>query len=208
MDWRGEPYDRALPQSLPMGILKALGFVLYPRPLGLGAMGRKSVVMLPRRIQGAAHIEVGSDVIVQPHAWIAAIDRWNATAYTPRVVIGDHVRIGRHAMITSIDEVCIGEGCLLSEQVFISDHVHGTVPGAIAPTRQPLASPGPVRIGRHCFIGIRACIMGGVTLGDHCVVGANSVVTRSFPPGSVVAGAPARLLKTLDIPKEGAARAV
>jgi acetyltransferase-like isoleucine patch superfamily enzyme len=204
----GGPYDRALPPTLSMGILKTLGFVIYPRPIGIRGMGRSSVVMLPRRIQGAAHIEVGSDVVVQPHAWIAAIDCWGETAYTPRVVIGDHVRIGRHAMITAIDEVRIGEGCLLSEQVFISDHVHGTAPGAVPPTRQPLASPGPVSIGRHCFIGIRACIMGGVTLGDHCVVGANSVVTRSFPPGSVVAGAPARLLKTLDIPQESAAHAV
>jgi acetyltransferase-like isoleucine patch superfamily enzyme len=41
--------------------------------------------------------------------------------------------------------------------------------------------------------------MSGVTLGDYCVVGANSVVTRSFPAGSVIAGAPARLLRTLPI---------
>jgi acetyltransferase-like isoleucine patch superfamily enzyme len=191
-----------------MGILKTLGFALYPRPFGIRALGRRSAVMLPRRIQGARHIEIGSDVIVQPHAWIAAIGRWGDAAYAPRVVIGDHVRVGRHAMITAIEEVHIGEGCLLSEQVFVSDHAHGTAPGAIPPTRQALTALGPVRIGRHCFIGIRACIMGGVTLGDHCVVGANSVVTHSFPAGSVVAGAPARLLKTLDIPQEALPHAV
>jgi acetyltransferase-like isoleucine patch superfamily enzyme len=43
--------------------------------------------------------------------------------------------------------------------------------------------------------------MGGVNLGDYCVVGANSVVTHSFPAGSVIAGAPARLVKTLDTPQ-------
>jgi len=37
--------------------------------------------------------------------------------------------------------------------------------------------------------------MSGVTLGEHCVVGANSVVTRSFPAGSMVAGCPAKLVK-------------
>jgi acetyltransferase-like isoleucine patch superfamily enzyme len=37
--------------------------------------------------------------------------------------------------------------------------------------------------------------MSGVVLGDHCVVGANSVVTRSFLPYSMIGGVPARLLK-------------
>jgi acetyltransferase-like isoleucine patch superfamily enzyme len=183
-----------------MSLLQSLGFLLYPRPRGIAALGKRSVVMLPRRIEGARDLQVGADTIVQPHGWIAAFRRFGDQAYTPRIAIGDHVRIGRHCMITAIEDVRIGDGCLLSEHVFISDHAHGTVPGPVPPTRQPLQRRGPVRIGRHCFIGIRACILGGVTLGDHCVVGANSVVTRSFPAGSVVAGAPARLLKTLDLP--------
>lgn len=184
-----------------MNLLKKIALAVYPRPLGIGAFGSRSMVMLPRRVQGAGGIRIGSNVIIQAHAWIAAFGRWGDARYTPRIEIGDHARIGRHLMITAIDEVRIGEGCLLSESVFISDHTHGAVPGDIPPTHQPLVPGGPVRIGRHCFIGIRACILGGVTLGDYCVVGANSVVTRSFPAGSVLAGAPARLLKTLDLPK-------
>lgn len=184
-----------------MNLLKTFAFALYPRPIGIAALGSRSVVMLPRRVQGASRVEIGSDVIVQPHAWIAAIERFGDCVYAPRIRIADHVRIGQHAMITAIEAVEIGEGCLLSEQVFMSDHVHGTTPGAVPPTRQPLEGRGPVRIGRHCFIGIRACIMGGVTLGDYCVVGANSVVTRSFPSGSVLAGTPARLVKTQYIPQ-------
>jgi acetyltransferase-like isoleucine patch superfamily enzyme len=184
-----------------MNLLKTIAFTLYPRPWGIGALGSRSVVMLPRRVQGARGIRIGSDVVIQSHSWIGAFHGWGEATYTPSIVVADHARIGRHAMITAVEEVSIGEGCLLSEHVFISDHTHGAVPGAVPPTRQPLSRRGPVRIGRHCFIGIRACIMGGVTLGDYCVVGANSVVTRSFPAGSVVAGAPARLLKTLDLPQ-------
>jgi acetyltransferase-like isoleucine patch superfamily enzyme len=51
------------------------------------------------------------------------------------------------------------------------------------------------RIGRNCFIGGRSLILPGVTIGDGCIVGAGSVVTRSVPPGCVVAGNPAKIVQ-------------
>lgn len=51
------------------------------------------------------------------------------------------------------------------------------------------------RIGQNCFIGGRSLILPGVEIGDHCVVGAGSVVTKSVPPHSLVAGNPARILR-------------
>ena len=47
-------------------------------------------------------------------------------------------------------------------------------------------------IGAGCYVGARAIILGGVSIGDHSIVAANSVVTKSFPPHSVVAGVPAK----------------
>ena len=52
------------------------------------------------------------------------------------------------------------------------------------------------RIGADCFVGGRALILPGVTVGDGCVIGAGSVVTRDVPPGSVVAGNPAKVLRS------------
>ncbi len=52
------------------------------------------------------------------------------------------------------------------------------------------------RIGRNCFIGGSSLILPGVEIGDNSVVGAGAVVTKSVPPRSVVAGNPARILRS------------
>ncbi|HEU4776177.1 MAG TPA: acyltransferase [Telluria sp.] len=56
----------------------------------------------------------------------------------------------------------------------------------------------PIRIGNNVYIGINCTILPGVTIGDNVIIGAGAVVTRDIPSGSVAAGIPARVIKTLD----------
>lgn len=113
------------------------------------------------------------------------------------LAIGERVHLGPHCTLSALREVVIGDDCLIAERVSIRDHDHG-----IADPARPYAEQGytvaPVRIGRNVWIGGGVTILKGVSLGDNCVVGANAVVTRSFPANSVIAGVPARLLRTLD----------
>ena len=51
-------------------------------------------------------------------------------------------------------------------------------------------------IGRQCFIGARSIVLPGVRIGDGCIVGAGSVVTKSIPPHSIVAGNPAKIIRS------------
>lgn len=52
------------------------------------------------------------------------------------------------------------------------------------------------RIGENCFIGGCSLILPGIEIGDNCVVGAGSVVTKSVPARSIVAGNPARVIRS------------
>lgn len=51
-------------------------------------------------------------------------------------------------------------------------------------------------IGKNCFIGAYSIIMPGVRIGDECIVGSGSVVTTDVPSRSIVAGNPARVIRS------------
>jgi UDP-2-acetamido-3-amino-2,3-dideoxy-glucuronate N-acetyltransferase len=56
----------------------------------------------------------------------------------------------------------------------------------------------PTVVKAGASIGSNATILCGVTIGEHAIVGAGSVVTKDVPPDAVVAGVPARLIRTLN----------
>jgi Hexapeptide repeat of succinyl-transferase len=65
-----------------------------------------------------------------------------------------------------------------------------------SPTRAtPASSSSPVKLRRLARIGANATILPGVTIGEGALVDAGSVVARDVPPGAVVAGNPARVIK-------------
>lgn len=57
---------------------------------------------------------------------------------------------------------------------------------------------GEIRVGDNVFIGKGVVILPSVVIGNNCIVGAHSVVTRSVPDGSIVAGNPARIVSTTE----------
>lgn len=57
---------------------------------------------------------------------------------------------------------------------------------------------GKIKIGNYTFVGEGAMIMPGVTIGDDCIIGAGSVVTKSVPDNTIVAGNPIRVIGRTD----------
>jgi acetyltransferase-like isoleucine patch superfamily enzyme len=65
-------------------------------------------------------------------------------------------------------------------------------------TRQGFEPGRPVRIGSNVWFGVNCVVTAGVEVGDRAVIGANSVVTRDVPPGTIAAGAPAKVIREIE----------
>jgi acetyltransferase-like isoleucine patch superfamily enzyme len=171
---------------------------LFLRPRGMKRFPASSRILRPYRIAGGRSISVGERSFIGHLCNMEALQAWEGKRLSPSIEIGNDVYIGGYAHIYAMDSIRIGDFCVLSEQVYITDNSHGFNPDAGPIMKQPLESKGPVDIGAFTFIGFGARIMPGVTLGRHCVVGTNAVVTRSFPDYTMIAGIPARAIKRYD----------
>jgi UDP-2-acetamido-3-amino-2,3-dideoxy-glucuronate N-acetyltransferase len=118
------------------------------------------------------------------------------------VEIQKGVKIGNRCKISSHTFIC--EGVTLEDDVFIGHNV------TFINDRYPRATNGegqlqteadwqcvPTVVKRGASVGSGATILCGVTIGENALVGAGSVVTKDVPPGAVVAGNPARIIKWL-----------
>ena len=112
----------------------------------------------------------------------------------------DDVAIGQNFHCTAAGRLIIGEGCLIAPDVLITDIDHASDEMHIKPSDRSYKF-SRTQIGKNCFIGTGAVIQAGSNLGDSCIVGANSVVRGSFPPFSMIVGAPARTVRTFDLDK-------
>ncbi len=113
------------------------------------------------------------------------------------VSLGNDVGISG-AVICAASEVTIGDRTLLGADVMIFDtDFHNLDPGSrqAAPIWRNISRP--IRIEQDVFVGTKSIIAKGVTIGRGSIVGAGSVVTKDIPSFTVVAGAPARIIKSL-----------
>lgn len=141
------------------------------------------------RARRLSQIEIGSFTALTEGCWLWPLD---GPYEGCRIRIGSNNYFNRNVMIDACGCVEIGDDNMIGPDVYITDSNHMFLPGK-TPKEQPM-DIGTVKIGNGCWIGVRAIILKDVCLGDGCIVAGGSMVTKSYPAGSIIAGVPARLI--------------
>ena len=146
-------------------------------------------------------VDFGADVVVQAFANLYGCRIGDGSRIGPFVEIQKGAVVGARCKISSHSFVC--EGVELGDGVFVG---HGVV---FTNDRYPRAVTGDGElqgdgdwtlertvVERGASIGSGAIVLCGLTIGEDAIVGAGAVVTRDVPAGAIVAGSPARALRT------------
>ncbi len=151
----------------------------------------------------APDVKLGRDVKVYAFVNLYGCEIGDETRVGTFVEIQKGVKIGRRCKIQSHTFIC--EGVRIEDEVFVGHNVtfiNDLVPrattdaGAVKTAADWQCIPTLVR--RRASIGSGSVLLAGVTVGEGALVGAGSVVTKDVAPRTVVAGNPARVLRTLE----------
>jgi len=147
----------------------------------------------------AGRISLGNGVSLRKGAWLNPAT--DDPSGEPVIVIEDNCAIGTDSIISAKNQIHIERDVLIAQSVLIVDHNHAYEDITIPIVKQGITEGGRIRIGAGSWIAHGAAILcpkGELTIGRNCVVAANSVVTRSIPDYSLVAGLPARIIRQYD----------
>jgi acetyltransferase-like isoleucine patch superfamily enzyme len=157
---------------------------------------------LEKFLSVAADVKLGRDVRLAKFINLYGCSVGDETKIGAFVEIQKNASVGRRCKISSHTFIC--EGVTIEDHVFVG---HGvtfindsypratTADGELQTDRDWKVEPTRVRQGAS--IGSGATILCNVEIGEHAIIGAGSVVTRDVPAHTIVAGNPARILRSL-----------
>ena len=150
----------------------------------------------------ASSVILGENVSLQDFINLYGCRIGDNTKIGPFVEIQKNVTVGRNCKIQSHSFLC--EGVTIEDEVFVGHGVmfindryprSATASGALQTEADWRVVPTVIKKGAS--IGSNATILCGVTVGEGAIVGAGSVVTKDVPPGVIVAGNPAKVIRKI-----------
>lgn len=150
----------------------------------------------------APNVKLGRDVRLSKFINMYGCEIGDETKIGAFVEIQKNASVGKRCKISSHTFVC--EGVTIEDNVFVGHgvtFVNDSYPRATTP-EGGLQTEADWRVEktlvkRGASIGSGATILANLTIGENAIVGAGSVVTRDVPPNTIVAGNPAKILRTV-----------
>ena len=143
--------------------------------------GKLSIDLTPR-----GTLSIGHFLMTQGPLYLKVLDG-------AELKIGDRCFFNHNCSITCADQIVIGNGCAIANNVVIVDHDHELNENGVS---EKLCT-GSVMIGNRVWIGANATILSGVSIGEGAVIAAGAVVKHDVPAHTIVGGVPARVLKEI-----------
>lgn len=175
------------------------------------SIGEKCLFSKFSLLEGGKYIEIGNFSTFGESMVLTAWESYkyrdcNSTElvqqqFSPCIQIGNHCIFGDYNHLTSINKIEIEDGVLTGRWVTISDNAHGDFEKheiQIPPAQRRIVSKAGIHICKNVWIGDKVTILAGVTIGEGSIIGSNSVVTKDVPKYSIVAGCPARVIRSLE----------
>lgn len=111
---------------------------------------------------------------------------------------GQSIRLGKNVFINHACSFLDIGGIIIEDDVQIGPRVNITSENhPLDPADRKTLIPAPVIIRRNAWIGAAATILPGVTIGENAIVAAGAVVSKDVAANTVVAGVPAKVIKTI-----------
>lgn len=147
-------------------------------------------------------VKLGKDVKIHKFVNLYGCEIGDNTKIGCFVEVQKNAKIGKNCKISSHTFIC--EGVTIEDNVFIGHSVvfiNDTYPRATNAAGELKTEADwkvePIVVKKGASIGSNATILSNVTIGENAIVGAGSVVTKDVPPNTIVAGNPAKVLKTI-----------
>lgn len=119
------------------------------------------------------------------------------TDFGKNITVGKNVFINACCHFQDQGGITLGENCLVGHNVVFATLNHG-----FAPEERQSMLPAPIVVGRNVWIGSNSTILQGVTIGDNSIIAAGSVVTKDVLANAIVAGVPARFIRSISPEEE------
>jgi len=151
----------------------------------------------------APDVILGKDVTIYDFVNLYGCEIGDNSKIGTFVEIQKGAKIGQNCKISSHSFIC--EGVTIEDNVFVGHNV------TFINDLYPRATTGngrlqtdddwtciPTLVKKGASIGSSATLLSGITIGENAIVGAGSIVTKDVPPGTIVAGNPARIIRPVD----------